>query len=465
MPLLLLRLFGAMPGKTSALCLAQLASSGMLSSVRIVAILSHKHTQSANVGIDMTSQVAILNKSGVAIASDTITTLEVGQSVKTLPNSHKVFDLGEKHNVLVLNSNLATVCGVSVGTLLAAWARTLNEPLDDLADYPSEFMAFLQALDQEKLPGSRQELRSFIEQRLRYLADDVAQHFEGQKPWFEEVKTKTGLDVKYRNSYRHRVSRAVASYAEWLEQLAGPGFDFETKDLNVSFMDAGVSELAEAWFPDYACPAATRVRLLKCLSLAYKKLGLYGTLTSLGFVGYGKENFYPKVADIEIQQVIPGAARWQLKAIQDPTHHDTAVLWWWAQTDAVESFLKGFHPSFVQDLREKVKQAVIDDRESDYEDPSEFSQDEKDIWGSIGEGVFTQLEKYIAQYAESHYDNFLMTFSHMDVAELAKVSASFLDMQILSTHNAMELPTVGGLVEVATINLASGIVWRSKLTE
>ena len=91
----------------------------------------------------MTSQVAVANHSGVAVASDTVTTSIVEGGSKSISNSRKISELGTEHRVLVLHSGSVTQNGVTLKLLLNEWTTTLSKPLPKLEDYVDSYITWM----------------------------------------------------------------------------------------------------------------------------------------------------------------------------------------------------------------------------------------------------------------------------------------------------------------------------------
>jgi hypothetical protein len=87
----------------------------------------------------MTSQSALFNNHGVALASDTVLTVPAGNSYKTTQNCEKIRELGAGHLVVLVSSGNSSVNGVAVEVILSAWLRSLPGPLATVQDYVTCF--------------------------------------------------------------------------------------------------------------------------------------------------------------------------------------------------------------------------------------------------------------------------------------------------------------------------------------
>ena len=94
----------------------------------------------------MTSQVALMNHSGVALASDSVVTF--GDS-KTFPNVSKIFTLGEPHHVAIMVSGSANYIpgGVLWERVISLWKENLGKQkaLDTFDEYVASLIEFLKS--------------------------------------------------------------------------------------------------------------------------------------------------------------------------------------------------------------------------------------------------------------------------------------------------------------------------------
>ncbi len=87
----------------------------------------------------MTSQIAVFNPLGVAVASDTVTTISTDQGTKTTNNAQKIFPLVEPHLLVVIESGSVISNGVHMQLLINEWSRTLEKQLPTVKEYSHSF--------------------------------------------------------------------------------------------------------------------------------------------------------------------------------------------------------------------------------------------------------------------------------------------------------------------------------------
>ena len=98
-----------------------------------------------NRGITVTSQVALMNRMAVALASDSMVTFG---SYQTFPNVNKIYTLGGRHKIAVMVSGSATYIPGNIHweRVVAMWGENIgsDKTLDSLDEYVKEFIHFLQ---------------------------------------------------------------------------------------------------------------------------------------------------------------------------------------------------------------------------------------------------------------------------------------------------------------------------------
>ena len=87
----------------------------------------------------MTSQIAVFNPLGVAVSSDTVTTISTERGTKTTNNAQKIFPLPEPHLLVVIESGSVISNGIHMQLLINEWSRTLKNPLPTVKDYAKSF--------------------------------------------------------------------------------------------------------------------------------------------------------------------------------------------------------------------------------------------------------------------------------------------------------------------------------------
>ena len=130
----------------------------------------------------MTAEIAILNKSAVALAADSAVTFSIGGEQQVFQTVNKLFSLSKYHPVGVMVYGNAEFMGVDWETIVKIYRSALStRSFDTLQEHAIDFMRFLQT--NEELFDERSQ-QDFIERRLTAeftsVRDDVLSQIHQQ---------------------------------------------------------------------------------------------------------------------------------------------------------------------------------------------------------------------------------------------------------------------------------------------
>mgnify|MGYP000526484086 CR=1 FL=1 len=420
----------------------------------------------------MTSQIITLNRLGVAVASDSISTITDGNGdfVANVQNSQKVFDLGDDHKIVVVNSDSTSISGAPIYTLLSAWSSGLKEPLPTTWAYMEKFLDWLQEQPLETFPDSADEFRTFIFDQLRPISDAVAEQFGGWRPFAENTLQSIATIPEFAKLYRGALGRKINAFLRNLESTKVHVFvdqelppEIQVEMQKQACLTFGAEAMVDLWFPDEAVPKATKLRLKKNIHKVLNRIPVEKETSQsrLAFVGYGSDEIYPKLWEVGISSKFGQLVRWRGLGKAELEEGKRSEIYLKAQTSAIQNFLDGVHPNFLTDLEHSLPLAVVEDRQADFEDPSELTDDEKDIWLGIGGSISGKLQKYIEQFKAQNKSGIVNRLDFMGPSELAQMARSLLSLEILATMNDRGPSTVGGDIVIATIDYRNGVNWIS----
>ena len=111
----------------------------------------------------MTAEVAILNTHGVAIASDSATTVRFGNNEQKIFNSaNKVFTLSKYHPVGIMIYNNANYMGIEWEIIIKEYRRILGKKsFKTLFEYANDFIKFISKFKFIKEEEEKEYLLSF----------------------------------------------------------------------------------------------------------------------------------------------------------------------------------------------------------------------------------------------------------------------------------------------------------------
>jgi hypothetical protein len=428
----------------------------------------------------VTTQIAVVSKMGVALASDSVITITNGDHQKTLNNSRKMIDVGSAHKMMVMIAGNSELNNLPVELFLLRWIKDLGDPLETPVGYVESFVEWLG----RNSTGANQTETEAIENAIESFLIDIslgiqeALNQESPAPYSDDFnfwyQASAENARKYNKAAKDVVDRSLAgldSSYSWTFYSV----DTASKNMPTSLAKSLVSQ----WFKEKALSPALRQKLVEALPLALSKRTdtLNPPQTVLSFVGYGSNSYTPSVVEFYLEGAMPRMVRgWYSQQHIDGIRG--ATIYYPAQRDAIKTFLNGYDDELLREtaafLRSAIKKLETDDwLQRQTEGFKEVNARLKPATAkalatlladesALGE-LAANLNSEIRTYGSSHYTNLLDTLTVMDLSALAEVAESLVGMQVLAAHNSSSSPHSGGIIEVATIDLQNGVKWHRRI--
>ncbi len=389
----------------------------------------------------VTSQIAIFNSLGVAVASDTVTTHTHGLAPKTTSNAEKLWALGKDHLVVALHSGSVVMNWTNFRNFVTEWSRTLDGPLEHVDDYPASFLAWLNSDADVINPESEAAQVQFL---LENHFFEVNRRFRAAVERAKEPKDEaTAL-----------LETATQGF-EWLSQLPiYPGASDQADAALLTHEGVNLTGLLEYLFKESAGFEEALPILLASAPLILSRVQPMPGDVEIGFVGYGSKDYFARSSRVDIRGRYGGLVR---ATVEDTFGADNSgwsgSLSTFAQAEAIHGFLRGAHFSLINEIANLVWDAVyrrID--ETDGEDVQMANEVEAELREKIAE---IQHERFVSPMLD--------TIGGMSLSSLAEFAESLVAMQATFAAAGSGPATVGGFIETMVISRAHGVQWVRRL--
>jgi len=395
----------------------------------------------------MTSQVAVLNLSGIAVASDTVVTITRNSAKKTMGNTAKIYELGSAHKVLVLHSGSTELNSVPVSLFVSEWSKTIPTPLATLQDYVEAFTKW----------ASREAIIHSRDSEIDVMSTALREHFgwisrNAKNSLASIVREENETDEEFEERCNSVVSEAVEGGASYLNNL--PSLKSLTEYTLQAALDSSGYDLDE-WVSSYfeqvplsqANIESMKAQAVKCLQ-KFQELDSDGTLA---FIGYGSEEPFGGSIKVTVRGIYANGLRCTIEDRFGVAADDKTGIHSFAQGDAIHTFLRGYHQKIFTKFKELYSQAIFEQ-----EDCNVLQEN----WQAIEDQIITNLKDYSH---EQFVSPMLDTIDAMSLQSLAEFAESLVGLQATATYADSGPATVGGLVEVATIDRTHGVQWVKSL--
>lgn len=412
----------------------------------------------------MTTEIAILNKSAVALAADsavTITTHIDGQPqsvAKIYVDANKLFELVKGRAVGVMIYNSANVAGVPWETLIKEY-RSHNRAtmFDTLEEYADDFVRFVgEAL--EPFLNERDEEAQVIDSVLP-LAHRI---YNGMLPQFVEIPRKVD-----------RRSRFVELLDEFDSDLNGAGpakwaEGLSDTDVWDRWGQQVVDQLPDG-FDEFGWTKALKTKLARVLLRVLVRADEpFGAWSGLVISGFGDAEMFPSLCHAKIGGFLLGRLVKVQSEIEKITNETPALIKPFAQTSEALMFLQGIDPDVsaaVHTFWRRWSDGLQDD-------VVKILEKESNVASSTVGAIRKRLKAHFLTSWNS-FAEFMQQEFHQKRLEPIEASAGFLSkreiadlaenlVDLTSLRNRVSLDrqeTVGGATDVAVISKGDGFVW------
>ena len=406
----------------------------------------------------MTAEIAVMNKTAVALAADSAATLEM-EKVHKIYMVNKLFALSERHEVGIMIYGIPELLGVPWETIIKMYREKLGtKKFRTMKEYSKDLISFIEN-DKVLFPEVLQK-RYFRESLFIYYNQINKGILENVKSYTKKkkiTKTKTSeivesLITKHCLRFEKQDKLANVSSA-WVARL-------------IKKYAATISKVKKAVFVKLPISASANAKLKKIAGFLFSKDVFRGGLSGLVVAGFGNDDIFPHVISFEIEGVIYGKAKYKSGVNLKIDENNDASIVPFAQRDMVQSFMEGVHPDYFNYLFEGLSSLLM----KKY--PDKILAEIKDLSKKKRKSVASKLEEInkgiLDEYKErlqshsykKHIRPIIRAVSHLpkdELAEMAETLISLISFRKRMSVDATE--TVGGPVDVAVISKGDGFIW------
>lgn len=408
----------------------------------------------------MTAQIAILNKNGVALAADSVATVNV-QERKKFITVEKLFNISKNHPVGIMIYDSAEFTNIPWETIIKVYRADIGDKyFDTLQEYADDFLRFLSK--DKRVHNSGYEKR-LVKSVLDYCLMENMPRLKSPHKREEtlsnnvEEKIKDFLNMRFLDEFNDNfIQLFLETHGEYLKRYMN---EIDNIRINKKTQENIV---------------------LLCAYIISKGDCLFrSTESSTGIViaGYGNKEIFPSLIEYKINDVISGTLSYELKSkvevgVEESNVEPTFIPF--AQRDVVDTYTKGIDielekvifdnmdrifNSFFEAIQEAIQS------ESNNNLTHEFSSAEIDIIKRLGKKSNEEIKD---AFKKEQYIKYIKPFSDM-VTFLGKEEMIFLAealVNLTSTRRKFttDVESVGGLTDVVIITKVDGFKWVKKKT-
>ena len=407
----------------------------------------------------MTAQLILANGFGVAVASDSASTMTRRRSGRrTYETAEKIRPLSDPHRLAVLQCGGVHLLRMPVGVLIDEWKATLGSRLQTVEGYRDNFLTWLgDNLNNWSTPQSR-DWAAFnsLEWIVKGLSDSIQKHLQA----VHETDAHAAVLDELRNANQELES--LENHDPRLQDLA----DAVLGSWGEPGTDGGPSIASLIDHLPADAPRSPEIdrEIHRFIRLSVE--GGYGfpsrARTTVTFVGYGQSQMFPSAASVELFGAVGShVARTLLPPVYAEAHGSSfSLILPLAQRDVIDQLLTGLNTPMTAHAAD-VTAERLGATHVDPERPPEAQLDLIEDLGVVASLRDEMLADQIQVSRERYLEPTYAAVAGMPLGSLAEAAGALIAMQNLALDIRGQLPTVGGNINVGTVTLSAGFEWVS----
>jgi hypothetical protein len=398
----------------------------------------------------LTSQLVIINQTGVAAASDTLTThQEPHGEMKTIPSNSKMHKVGQEHLVVVLHCGGVFLGGVQWETLAREWSLSLGPPLPHLDDYVSNFATWV---------ADNYEIFHLDQTAMmkRAICQEFSDLFAGtSNPVTEVLQQRTADPLQMSEiEFEKSVTETLKDYMK--SCFTSDPYGDLTADAVIKNLESAKIDVYDDFlehtraFGKFEFSDSFKKFLLTFASELLIRFVNTGGATCLNFIGFGTKDIMGGRIEIRIRSFYGGRLRFATDSSGSADPKDYPMWFPLAQQDAMASFMWGVDIESRNSLRDIALDIVM----------SKVKLDEK------------QIAEFIEEFGKRSFDFLMERFAHplgetidtLSIGSLTRLADMLVRIQSLRSASLTAEATVGGFIESLEITRDNGVQWHHKIS-
>jgi hypothetical protein len=406
-------------------------------------------------GAKMTAEIAILNKTAVALAADSAVTIRAGQKEEKIFNSaDKLFELSNADPIGVMIYNGTSFMEIPLPSLIREFRRscpphnTINTVSNSFLEYLTDTAAKApQDVADRSIIEMATDALCRIEDQFKRRFQSAVQEIKGVPDGNSFVKMMDSIIKIYEFIYGRR---PPANFYK-----GNPRLSRRIEEVIRRVVDQG----------NFIATPEQEEKLVSLLKMTLKKRIPNSNSIGLVFAGFGRGELFPSLISVELDGAINGKIKYRkMQEIDIDRSGPRARVLPFAQKEMVERFLYGLDADVerhirlycsrnISSLREKVIGALSFEANEDKEQMTEALKSAED--GFI-EGLQEEAFDAGRKNSQSEIEDMV---EFMPKPELAKMAESLVNLTSIKRQVSRGMETVGGPIDVAVISPSEGFVW------
>lgn len=409
----------------------------------------------------MTAEIAILNRSAVALAADSAVTVQHGKGFKIF-QTNKLFHLCHTNPVGIMVYQNADLMSVPWETIIKNYRNQLADTtFNTLEEYATNFIAHLSS-NLLLFPEDVQD--DFANRTITYNLRGLGEMIDES---VKEAATKKPVSERQIQNIARKTINRIHGILK--DQPTPPDLPASIeKDILQRYEPVINQEIAEFNSLRLSTQFKNRLRDIAIWAVS-KDLSEVGwdNYSGLVFAGFGASDLYPALMTFRVDSVVLNHLKYThiTKKSERISATRLARVIPFAQDEMVSGFMEGIDPNFLRRIGEEMGKILLDVY------PEEIVKRLPRLTKKQQADLLTQLKKVgqdsIGVFANAiqehrqkkHIDPVVKAVSVLPKEDLAQMAEALVSLTSTKRRVTLDAETVGGPVDVAIISKGDGFIW------
>lgn len=405
----------------------------------------------------MTAEVAILNKTAVALAADSAVTISAGSSQEEIyDTADKLFELSCADPIAIMINSDMNFMETPLPVLIKDYRQSCPNFIR-VEDAAADFLRYLhrfgcEAPERVKLQRLRLAVIPIIELIQRRTSEALLSRLSletaKQRPFSEVINELVGEQIA--------VVRTALEKAPPAALIGGKAFKL-SKAENEAIREEVYNRLQMA-------DNSQRDDVVTMVRSNLHKRGLTDSNTGIVVAGFGSDELFPTLISMQLEGMFAGRLKYkQTDTVDIDRNGERARVLPFAQREMVERFLYGLDSGIERQVTNFCKSSVPRIREEILGSLDIADEDRSLLIGNAQKAeqvFFTALAEdsfeVIRQQSRSEIEDMV---EFMPKPEMAKMAEALVNLTSIKRRVSRGMETVGGAIDVAVVSRSEGFVW------
>lgn len=407
----------------------------------------------------MTAEIAILNKQGVALASDSAVTMRLEMNEKIKTSANKLFALTKYHPVGIMIYGNADLMAVPWETIIKIYRAKLGKnKFETLKQYSEDFISFL---DNGNPIFSENMQKEYFESRLY-------EYFFKIK---EEIEEEASSILSEKDELTHDDIKNITSniikkhYEGWKNSNFAPSIPESFNNVIIEKHKDFIEESIKEIFEKLPISKGQSAQLKETAANIFSRFYIApDDLSGVVIAGFGEKDIFPSLKAYAVEGIVENRLKYKEIGSTEISAKTEASIIPFAQTEMVEIFMEGVEPSYM-DLEENYLNAIFKEytdivSEHVLKSDDKNKQKIKKKLHKISKEILKDYNEKLKNYRNENYTNPITSVVAMlPKDELATMAETLVSLTSFKRKVSFQTESVGGPIDVAVISKGDGFIW------